>query len=464
MELRFRGPRGRGHGIHGTQIHLETRRGEQGQKTQHADAGPKSFHAQPSGKPRQHALQHRRLRLAGRRKGGNQERHDQVNKKKGAADPQGGKFPDFAQHRKTAEGQGQECAHRRQGRNQAHGADFPGRILAPGGAGPVQKQQVGNPVIHCNGDDGATEAQRQDGQSGLQERHDKQGHRSSGQCRHKCQQADPRPRKGQQKQQGNAGHGKNDHFARVAPGHRLVVQGRPVGAHRGHDHLVSRRVGALAAQPALQVVKKGPQLPGHGRIRRRPGRRGDHQHVRRVGGKHVPLERTDAGRRRKTRQLGEKQVAQRQRIEGHKFGLADALQGRQLGQTVGQARLDPGVGQERRHVTRQVGFRKQKRQMGHQMVDQDRHLVPHGLHADPFEQTAGRHGRRHLTGHLGQRDRPAGLQVEIDGNQVLARMMAQDIAGGRNHRIALGQGGHDVRVKGDAVYAHPGHQGQHDDG
>ena len=88
--------------------------------------------------------------------------------------------------------------------------------------------------------------------------------------------------------------------------------------------------------------------------------------------------------------------------------------------------------------------------MRDQIVDQGRHLRTHGFHPDPFEKAAFGHGRFHRLGDSGQGGRSAALQVKIDGHQILARMMAQDIAGRGDHRIALGQGGHDIRLKRDA--------------
>ena len=62
-------------------------------------------------------------------------------------------------------------------------------------------------------------------------------------------------------------------------------------------------------------------------------------------------------------------------------------------------------------------------------------------------------------GDSGQGCRSTALQVKIDGHYILARMMTQDITGGGNHRIALRQGRHNIRLKIDPVNAHPGHQG-----
>ncbi len=160
-----------------------------------------------------------------------------MNKEKREQNPKSCKLPQFHKHGKTAEAEGQKGTNGGKNSHQSHSTYLGGRIAAPGCMGTIQKQQVGDTVIHGYGNNCAAKSQHNNGDCTVKKGVDKQGNSCSGQGRDQREQTDKRPGKGEQQQQSNTCHGQNYGHTHVPSDNGFVVQCRPVSTHRRKGHL-----------------------------------------------------------------------------------------------------------------------------------------------------------------------------------------------------------------------------------
>ena len=112
-----------------------------------------------------------------------------VNKQIGEEEAQGGKLSQFPEHREITQAEHQKGADSGgKSHGAANGFHLPGRIDAFGGVGPVKKEQVSDAVVIHQRDERPGKSQDHNGNGGVQQGIDKQGHGDAGYCRDLGQQ------------------------------------------------------------------------------------------------------------------------------------------------------------------------------------------------------------------------------------------------------------------------------------
>ena len=151
----------------------------------------------------------------------------------GKQNAQGGKLADLGKRKETAEGQ--KCKADRGGQHgqESQGPDLSGCVQSARFMGTVQKQKVGDAVIHGKGDDRAPESDGHQRNCRMQQGIDKERQHGSCDGRQQRQQPDQRPGKSDQQQQDNGDGGENDRPFCTPFCADFVIQRGPIGADGG---------------------------------------------------------------------------------------------------------------------------------------------------------------------------------------------------------------------------------------
>ena len=247
-----------------------------------------------------------------------------MNEKEGQGDAQRGKNADLGENFEVADQQQQKRAHRGQNRCPFRRPNLPGDLLSVSRPRLIQKQKIGQAQIHRKSQNRASETHRQNRHGIKNKRADEQGgYRPHGGGKQR-QQADERPGKSKNQQQGDSERRQKNRQPRVAFGDGFVVQRRAIRAD-GRQAVGCFEIRAFR-QIAPAVFQKPFNLRGTCRIRSRSSDTGDDKRVSAVCRKQLPLIKLCFICREQSRHLPQNNAGESQGISGHHVRPANPFQ------------------------------------------------------------------------------------------------------------------------------------------